>query len=68
MSLLGKDILAVLTSLNFLLNRLLILIIILVCFIHLSECRIQSPEVISNSINMLTPVLYFVFFKMTMIG
>jgi len=41
---------------------------ILVSFIHLAECCIQSSEVMSNSINMLISVLYFVFLKKTMIG
>lgn len=36
--------------------------------IHLFERSIQSPEVISNYINMLISVLHFVFFKKIMIG
>lgn len=37
-------------------------------FIHLFECSIQSPEIISYSINMLISVLHFGFFKKVMIG
>lgn len=36
-------------------------------FIHLFECSIEFPEIISNSINMLISVLHFVFFKKIMI-